>query len=276
MTDQAKMKVLREETVAPAGYFSAEIRKGQVLRIVDVEGQQVADLVTINAGNIAEKLSVMNTINLNKQVFPRVGYVLYSDEARGMMTIIADTCGVHDMLAGACSSFTNEKRYGVKDTKNCRDNLAAALKPWGITWKDVPFNMNVFMNCPIGSDGNWSIQVPKSKAGDYIDFRAEMNVIAAFSNCPQVHNACNGFRLKPLLMLEVTRDYRMVLTVASSAPIFADLRMRCRQLSRGITLRQSPAPPAGNPPLRADGRIATCSADTHAEIHSGRRLLDIC
>jgi uncharacterized protein YcgI (DUF1989 family) len=169
-----------------------------VLRIIDVEGQQVADLVTINAKNPSEKLSVMNTINLNKQVFPRVGYVLYSDEAHGMMTIIADTCGVHDMLAGACSGFTNERRYGVKDTKNCRDNLAAALKPWGISWKDVPFNMNVFMNCPIGNDGNWSIQVPKSKAGDYIDFRAEMDVIAAFSNCPQIHNACNGFRLKPL------------------------------------------------------------------------------
>jgi uncharacterized protein len=107
MNDQTTMKVLREETVPPAGHFAAEIRKGQVLRIVDVEGQQVADLVTINAGNLAEKLSVMNTINLNKQVFPRVGYVLYSDEARGMMTIITDTCGVHDMLAGACSSFTN-------------------------------------------------------------------------------------------------------------------------------------------------------------------------
>ena len=133
MTNQATMKVLREEMVPPAGYFAAEIRKGQVLRIVDVEGQQVADLVTINAGNIAEKLSVMNTINLNKQVFPRVGYVLYSDEARGMMTIIGDTCGVHDMLAGACSSFTNEKRYGVKNSKNCRDNLATALKPWGLT-----------------------------------------------------------------------------------------------------------------------------------------------
>jgi len=141
MTKQ--MKVLREETIASAGHFAAESRKGQVLRIIDVEGQQVADLVTINAGDLAEKLSVMNTINLNKQVFPRVGDVLYSDEARDMMTIIADACGVHDMLAGACSSFTNEKRYGVKDTKNCRDNLAAALKPWGIAWKDVPFNMNV-------------------------------------------------------------------------------------------------------------------------------------
>ena len=86
MVDQATVKVLREETIAPAGHFAAEIRKGQVLRIVDLEGQQVADLVTINAGNLAEKLSVMNTISLNKQVFPRVGYVLYSDEARGMMT----------------------------------------------------------------------------------------------------------------------------------------------------------------------------------------------
>jgi uncharacterized protein len=198
MAGEAERRILRDETIAPAGHFGAEIRKGQVLRIVDIEGQQVADLVTINAHNLAERLSVMNTINLNKQVFPRVGYVLYSDEASAMMTIIADTCGVHDMLAGACSRYTNERRYGVKDTKNCRDNLAAALEPWGIGWKDVPFNMNVFMNCPIGSDGNWSIQVPKSKAGDYIDFRAEMDVIAAFSNCPQIHNACNAFRLKPL------------------------------------------------------------------------------
>src|SRR6202453_4181893 len=137
MADRNQMKVLREETIAPAGYFAAEIRKGQVLRIVDLEGQQVADLVTINAGNLAEKLSVMNTISLNKQVFPRVGYVIYSDEARGMMPIIADTCAVHVMLAGASSRFTNEKRYGVKYSKNGRDNLAAALEPWGIDWKDV-------------------------------------------------------------------------------------------------------------------------------------------
>jgi uncharacterized protein len=201
MAGEAERRILRDETIAPAGHFAAEIRKGQVLRIVDTEGQQVADLVTINAHNLVERLSVMNTINLNKQVFPRVGYVLYSDEASAMMTIIADTCGVHDMLAGACSRYTNERRYGVKDSKNCRDNLAAALEPWGIGWKEVPFNMNVFMNCPIGSDGNWSIQVPKSKAGDYIDFRAEMDVIAAFSNCPQIHNACNAFRLKPLRAL---------------------------------------------------------------------------
>ena len=206
MTDLDPQRVLRDETIAPAAHFAAELRKGQVLRIVDMEGQQVADLIAFNSQNKSEMLSVMNTINLNKQVFPRVGYVLYSDEANAMLTIIADTCGVHDMLAGACSRFTNQRRYGVKETRNCRDNLAEAVKPYGIGWKDVPFNMNVFMNCPIGTDGNWSIQVPRSKAGDYIDFRAEMDVIAAFSNCPQIYNACNAFRLKPLRA--IIYDYR--------------------------------------------------------------------
>jgi uncharacterized protein YcgI (DUF1989 family) len=198
MASPISMRVLQDQTIAPAGQFATEMRKGQVLRIIDVEGQQVADLVTFNIRNVSEKLSIVNTVNLNKQVFPRVGYVLYSDEANAMMTIIGDTCGVHDVLAGSCSRFTNEHRYGVKDTKNCRDNLAEALKPWGIDWKDVPFSLNAFMNCPIGQDGSWSIQVPKSKAGDYIDFRAEMDLIAAFSNCPQIYNACNAFRLKPL------------------------------------------------------------------------------
>jgi uncharacterized protein len=201
MANPIAMRVLQDQTVAPAGHFATEMRKGQVLRIIDVEGQQVADLVTFNVQNVSEKLSIVNTVNLNKQVFPRVGYVLYSDEAKAMMTIIGDTCGVHDVLAGSCSRFTNEHRYGVKDTKNCRDNLAEALKPWGIGWKDVPFSLNAFMNCPIGHDGNWSIQVPKSKAGDYIDFRTEMDLIAAFSNCPQIYNACNAFRLKPLRAL---------------------------------------------------------------------------
>jgi len=157
--------------------------------------------VCFRLGNVQEKLSVMNTISLNRQVFPRIGYLLFSDEASPLMTIIDDTCGVHDMLAGACSRFTNERRYGVKDSRNCRDNLAEALRPWGIGWKDVPFNMNVFMNCPIGPDGSWSIQAPKSRAGDHIDFRAETDVLVAFSNCPQTHNACNAFRLKPLRAL---------------------------------------------------------------------------
>lgn len=191
-------KKLREETIAPAGHFAVELRAGQVLRIVDVEGQQVADVVCFALADLQERLSIVNTISLNRQVFPRVGTVLWSERAQAMMTIVADTCGVHDLLAGACSRFTNERRYGVKDTPNCRDNLAAAVAPWGVAPRDVPFNLNAFMNCPIGADGNWSIQPPRSRAGDYLDLRAEMDVLVAFSNCPQINNPCNAFRRKPL------------------------------------------------------------------------------
>lgn len=101
---------------------------------------------------------------------------------------------MHDILAGACSRFTNEYRYGVTDTPNCRDNLAAAVGPWGIGWKEVPYTLNVFMNCPVTAEGGYSMEEPTSKA----DFRADMDVLVAISNCPQERNKCNAFKLTRL------------------------------------------------------------------------------
>ena len=196
--DKVPGKILDDKIIEPRGYYAREIRKGEIFRIIDIEGKQVADFVVFNLKRLDEKLSPENTVNLNRQVYPRVGYSLFSDEAGKLMTIVADTCGVHDMLAGACSRFTNELRYGAPDTPNCRDNFSAALKPWSLSWKDVPYNMNVFMNCPIQPDGTYTIEEPKSKAGDYVDFRADMDVLVAMSNCPQERNPCNAFRLKPL------------------------------------------------------------------------------
>ena len=194
-------EVLEDRIVDPRGHYAREIRQGEVLRIIDIQGQQVADFLAFNLNRLEERLSPENTVNLNRSVFPKVGYTLFSDEAGKLMTIIADTCGVHDMLAGACSRFTNEYRYGVPDTPNCRDNFAAAVKPWGLNWKDIPYNMNVFMNCPIQPDGTFTIEEPKSKAGDYVDFQADMDVLAAMSNCPQERNPCNSGALKPMRVI---------------------------------------------------------------------------
>lgn len=199
--DNVSGKIFDDKVITPRGYYAHEIPQGDILRIIDLEGQQVADFLMFNLNRLEEKLSPPNTVNLNRQVFPGVGYSLYSDEARKLMTIIADTCGVHDMIAGACSRFTNELRYGVPNTPNCRDNFAAALEPWGLRWKDIPYNMNVFMNCPIQADGTYTIEEPQSKAGDYIDFLADMDVLAALSNCPQERNPCNAFKLKPLRVI---------------------------------------------------------------------------
>jgi uncharacterized protein YcgI (DUF1989 family) len=166
---------------------------------VNVEGEQVADLVLFNLKRLQEKLSPPNSLLLNKGIFPGAGYGLFSDEANLMMTIVADTSdGVHDMIAGACSSFTNEVRYQEKNTHNCRDNFASAGAPWGLSWKDMPYPMNVFMNCPIGDNGAFGIEKPVVKAGEYIEFKAEMDLLAIFSNCPQTRNPCNNFKIKPL------------------------------------------------------------------------------
>jgi len=196
--EQIPGRVVQTSVLEPGGGEAWEVKKGQVLRVTDVEGQQVGDLVCFNLHRLEEKISPQNTISLNKTIRPTTGHGLWSDEANLMMTFVADTCGVHDLLAGACSRYTNKRRYDKDATPNCRDNLAAAARPWGLGWKDIPYNLNVFMNVPIGPDNSFRIDVPKSKAGDYIDLRAEMDVLVVLSNCPQVHNPCNNYRLKPL------------------------------------------------------------------------------
>ena len=194
-------KILDDKVIEPRGIYAGEVRTGEVFRIIDIEGQQVADFLCFNLKRLEEKLSPQNTVVLNGQIFPGDGYTLFSDEAGRLMTITADTCGTHDMIAGACSRFTNEFRYQEKDTPNCRDNFATALEPWGLTWKQIPYNMNVFMNCPVQLDGSFSIELPESRAGDYIDFTADMDVLVALSNCPQERNKCNAFKLTPMRVI---------------------------------------------------------------------------
>ena len=203
MNDPATINgnILDDKVIDPRGHYAGEIKTGEVFRIIDIEGEQVADFLCLNLKRLEEKLSPHNTVLLNGRVFPKVGYSLYSDEAGKMMTITADTCGVHDMIAGACSRFTNEYRYNIPDLPNCRDNFAAALAPWGVTWKQIPYNMNVFMNCPIQPDGQYSIELPQSKPGDYVDFTADMDVVVAMSNCPQERNKCNNFKVKPMRVI---------------------------------------------------------------------------
>jgi uncharacterized protein len=182
----------------PGGHLAFDVVRSDVVRIVDIEGQQVADVVCFNRHRLEEKFSPPNTLLINGTLRVTVGHALWSDEAGRMFTIVTDTVGLHDVIAGACSRFTNEVRYGAKDTPNCRDNLARAVAPYGLGWKDVPYAFNVFMNVPIEPDGRVYNAEPASRAGDFIDLRADMDCLVAISNCPQLLNACNAFRAKPL------------------------------------------------------------------------------
>jgi urea carboxylase-associated protein 1 len=192
------MRAADDVVLEPGAVLAREVSRGQTVRITDLEGQQVGDLVAFSRGDLAEKLWISNTIRLNGTIYLSSGHVLYSELSRPMLTITADSCGRHDLLAGSCNAEIDEVRYGVEDHRGCVENFVSALTPWGLRRADVPMSFNVFMNCPIRDDGSWSIAPPASRPGDAIELRAEMDLLLALSNCPQDLNPCNAGSPKPL------------------------------------------------------------------------------
>ena len=197
--------IVKEQIIPPKEYLGIELRKGQRLRIIDVEGKQVPDMVCFNLKDPAEKLSCNNSRLIQKRWKLTTGNVLYSDEGNEMLTIVDDTVGTHHASGGCCNEPANFRRYGLHGTRNCRENLTLAAKPLGITQKDIPGAFCPFMKVVQYEDGRYEIEEPDSKPGDYIEFRADMDVFVAISNCPILFNACNNFRLKPLT-LEVLKE----------------------------------------------------------------------
>ena len=200
-SNEVEGEVINEWTLPPGKELGLTVKKGQVVRIIDLEGQQVVDFVCFNAQDHTDKLWIGGTIAANGNVFFKKGHGLHSVYKNKMFTMIEDTCGVHDLLIGQCSPELYEKKYGVKGHNSCADNFVRALAPWGIERKDIPMNLNVFMNCPIGEDGSYKIDFPKSKRGDFVDLRAEMDCVVALSNCPSDMSPCNGYYLTPVKVI---------------------------------------------------------------------------
>ncbi len=194
----APARAIFDVTLPPRGRIAREIARGQTVRITDLQGSQVGDLIAFNRHDLAEKFWISNTIRLNGTVYVTTGRKLYSELSNAMFTITADTCGRHDLLAGSCNAEIDKVRYGVDRHYGCVENFLAVLEPYKVTRQDIPMSLNLFMNCPVEASGAWSIATPVSKAGDYVDLRAEMDCLVALSNCPQDLNPCNGGELKPL------------------------------------------------------------------------------
>jgi uncharacterized protein YcgI (DUF1989 family) len=197
-TSEANTHSIRDEIIPVAGYVGLELRRGQTLRIIDVEGKQVPDLVCFNLTDPNERLSTNNSRLIQKRWLLTTGHVLYSDEGNVMLSITDDTVGVHHASAGCCNDAANTLRYGVGGQPNCLDNMTAASEPIGVTKKLIPGAFCPFMKVIQHPDGGYEIQEPDSRAGDYLDLRAEMDLWVAISNCPQDKNPCNGFNPTPL------------------------------------------------------------------------------
>jgi uncharacterized protein YcgI (DUF1989 family) len=193
-------KIFLEEVIPAREYTSLVLHRGEILRVIDLEGKQVADLVAFNATDKGEKLSCVYNNLLNGTWKLTKGHTLYSNRARPMFSIIEDKVGLHYSGGGFCSEEINFLRFNVRNTRNCADNLTLAFKPHGIQRQDFDFDccFNIFMNLTFQPDGSMKIQEPLSKPGDYIDLKSEMDCIIAISNCPQDRNPCNGFNPTPL------------------------------------------------------------------------------
>jgi len=189
------------ERIIPAReYTSLILHRGEILRVMDLEGKQVADLVALSTIDKDEKLSCIYSNLLNGTWKLTRGHTLYSNRARPMFSIVEDKVGLHYSGGGFCSEEINFLRFKVQSTRNCADNLALAFKSHGIQREDFNFDccFNIFMNLTFQPDGTLKLQEPLSKPGDYIDLKSEMDSVIAISNCPQDRNPCNGFNPTPL------------------------------------------------------------------------------
>ncbi len=178
--------------IPPKSGHALRLRRGEVLRVTDIEGRQVADLVAFDAEDPREHFSQGFTRAYNDKATVAVGDRLYSNNNRPMFTVVDDTVGVHDMLFVPCSAFLKEHVFGIEGDTGCRENLAAALEPFGITWLQVTDPFNVFMNTTIDDDGNMVIFEAPSHPGDHFDLRAERELIVAVSACAGDMNDCNA------------------------------------------------------------------------------------
>jgi uncharacterized protein YcgI (DUF1989 family) len=187
-----------KEWIIPAKEYAAfTMRRGQTLRFVDIEGKQVPDLVCFNEGDLTEHLNMGNTLLLNKRRELRQGNVLYSVVCNPMMTVAGYSNEESYAYGPMCSEELNRIRYGVAGTRNCRDNFARALASYGFNQRQIPNAFVPFMRVEVEADGSMEIKEPTSRAGDFYDLRAEMDLLVAVSNCPQERNPCNGFNPTP-------------------------------------------------------------------------------
>lgn len=201
-----------EEAVFDITVYAGEgkilsLKKGQVLRLVDVEGNQSGDVQVYNARDTAERYSAPNTITAQSNSMIEMGTVIRSNENNPMLTVIADTCGEHDTLGSGCSAEGNCVRYTDKTRymHSCRDTFVRTLQEYGMSKRDQVCNLNFFTKVILDDTGRLEFADGISGPGKYIELRAEMDVLFLLSDCSQLNNPCNDYNPTPIRLLVFDR-----------------------------------------------------------------------
>lgn len=191
------------------------VNRGQTVRIVDLEGNQAVDTLFYSAEDLSDRYSASDTIRMQGSLYLTTGSVLRATSGAALLTIVADTCGRHDTLGGACSAESNTVRYGhhTKHMHACRDSFLIAIEKHAnddlqkiglqrpLAKRDLTCNINFFMNVPVTPEGKLTFADGVSGSGKYVELRAEQDVICLISNCPQLNNPCNAYNPTPVRVL---------------------------------------------------------------------------
>ena len=191
-------QVVERRRLAPQTGTALRLKAGQTLRIIDPTGEQVSDFIAFVDGDPNEWLSSGRSIDYANTIYLTTGHILYSNNSRPMLTIGEDKVGRHDFLLTPCSPQTFEIIYDNHEYHpSCFENLWRNLAPFGIAPHQIPTTLNVFMNVTVHPDtGELTIGPPLSKAGDYVDLRAEMDLIVGITACSA--EMSNNYSFKPI------------------------------------------------------------------------------
>ncbi|MGN6370747.1 MAG: urea amidolyase associated protein UAAP1 [Phycisphaerae bacterium] len=194
--------VVWEETLAAGEYASRVLKRGSRVRLTNVEGDGCLSILVLNADYPTERLNVADTCKVQWNAYLGKGKLLLSDMGRVMMSITQDTCGKHDTLCGPSNAKQNAAKYGVGDNyspfPNARDRMLLALLKHGLGKKDIAPAINLFKSVRVEASGGLTFIKESSKAGDFVELRAEMNVILVAANCPHVLDPRQSYTATPV------------------------------------------------------------------------------
>jgi uncharacterized protein YcgI (DUF1989 family) len=190
--------VIDLKVIQPRSGTAFQLKAGERLKVVDIEGEQVSDFICYNYEDTREYLSSGRTIDYGSAIFFTKGSLFYSNRSNVMFEMVEDTVGRHDFLLTPCSAEMFKILYGHEEPhQGCHGNLASELNRYGIRPDDIPVCFNIFMNVDVdGVTGRINVLPPKSRAGDYVVLEAKMNLIVGMTACSA--GLSNNFSYKPI------------------------------------------------------------------------------
>jgi urea carboxylase-associated protein 1 len=205
MTARTAESVRVDVEIGAGDGWIGELARGEVLRIVDLRGNQAVDTLFFDARDYANRYSAVDTLREQGSAYLGLGSRLVALDGEPLVTIVGDTCGRHDTLGGACSQESNVVRYGAhtRHMHACRNTFLAQALAWGggLEKRDLSANVNFFMNVPLTPDGGLTFEDGISAPGKHVELRADRDTLVLISNCPQLNNPCNGYDPTPVRLL---------------------------------------------------------------------------